>query len=327
LTYQGVNITANVSPMVSGITYCDRLSGGAGEVEVALEDHQRLWQSDWSPQAGDRINLLLGYEGEPLLPCGDFQVDELELSGPPDSMRIRCLEAWITPAMRTRKSVAYEGQTVSEIAATVARKYSLTVVGNANTPNVLFERVTQKQETDLEFLQRIARAHGYYFTVRGTQMVFFAITTLEGAGSTLALTRPDVLTFAFVNKTHEIYKASQVSYQFPGAKKTITQMQVGAPQPATGDTLKLEERCENGPQALLKAQSRLHDVNSLQRTVRLVTPGSTTLAAGNVVTLSGFGVNDGGYLIETARHRLARATGYTTEIQARQLNPSSPLPA
>ena len=44
LTYQGVNITADISPMVLAITYVDRLDNASGEVEVELEDHaKRCW--------------------------------------------------------------------------------------------------------------------------------------------------------------------------------------------------------------------------------------------------------------------------------------------
>lgn len=39
LTYQGVNISADISQMVLGITYTDRVGGSASEIEVALEDH------------------------------------------------------------------------------------------------------------------------------------------------------------------------------------------------------------------------------------------------------------------------------------------------
>ncbi|MGH7842976.1 MAG: phage late control D family protein [Candidatus Binataceae bacterium] len=319
LIYQGVNITTDVSSMVTGITYFDVLEGGAGEIEVELEDHQQLWQGAWSPQLGDNVTLLLGYEGDALLPCGNFQIDEVELSGPPDTVHLRCLEAWITPAMRTRNSLGYEDQTLPEIAATIARKYALTVIGVDNSPNVAFERVTQRQETDLEFLRRLAKAQGYDFTVRGTQMVFYAISALESAAPALELGRSDVLGFGFISKTHEMFKDAQVSYQQPSAKQLITQSLSGTPLPPTGDTVKLVERCENSAQALLKAQSLLHELNSRQRTASVTTPGSTRLAAGNVITLSGFGVNDGSYLIEVARHRLTRSTGYTTEVAAREL--------
>ena len=83
LTYAGVNISGDISGMVREIIYTDRLSGAAGEIEVELEDHDKLWQGPWYPQDGDLTNLNLGYANEALLPCGDFQVDDLELEFPP----------------------------------------------------------------------------------------------------------------------------------------------------------------------------------------------------------------------------------------------------
>jgi uncharacterized protein len=49
-------------------------------------------------------------------------------------------------------------------------------------------------------------------------------------------------------------------------------------------------------------------------------PGNTVLVAGSNVQLCGWGALDGTYLIETAKHHLARATGYTTSIAARRVS-------
>ena len=59
LTYAGVNISGDISGMVREIIYTDRLSGAAGEIEVELEDHDKLWQGPWFPQDGDLTNLNL----------------------------------------------------------------------------------------------------------------------------------------------------------------------------------------------------------------------------------------------------------------------------
>ncbi|HWN56871.1 MAG TPA: phage protein D, partial [Methylomirabilota bacterium] len=48
-------------------------------------------------------------------------------------------------------------------------------------------------------------------------------------------------------------------------------------------------------------------------------PGNVMLVAGNQVEIAGWGALDGAYLIETARHRLTRASGYTTSIAARRV--------
>jgi phage protein D len=319
LTYKGVDITTNISPMTLSVAYIDRLSAAAGEIEVELEDAQKLWQGPWYPQQGDVVNLQMGYEEGELLPCGDFQVDELELEGPPDVFRIRCLAAWITPAMRTLKSAAYENQSLSAIAQGIAESYSFTFLGTSNTPDVVFSRVTQREETDLGFLKRQAVAHGYDFTVRGNQLVFYAVAALEGSAPVISLGRSNILSFNFVDKTHEVYQAAEVSYQQLATKELVSQALVATPAPASGDSLKRRVRCEDGQQAALKAQSALHAANMKQRTMRLVTQGMPILAAGSVITIGGFGVKDGNYLIETARHSLNRSTGYTTAIEARQL--------
>jgi len=44
LMYQGVNITANVSNMVTAITYQDCLDGASGALEFELKDHDKRWQ-------------------------------------------------------------------------------------------------------------------------------------------------------------------------------------------------------------------------------------------------------------------------------------------
>ena len=128
LSYLGVNITADVSQMVLAIRYVDRLDGASGELEVDLEDSTKLWQGPWYPALGDIVSLQIGYSGEALLDCGEFQIDELELDGPPDVMRLRCLAAYITPAMRTANTVAYENMGIVEIAALIAAKYGLVMV-------------------------------------------------------------------------------------------------------------------------------------------------------------------------------------------------------
>jgi phage protein D len=153
ITYAGVDISADISAMVLGITYTDRLGGNAGEIEVHLEDHQKRWQNSWFPQEGDVVSVSIGYDGEPLLPCGDFQVDEIELKGPPDTFYLRCLSAYITPRFRTKNTFGFENQSLIQIATSVASKYGLTIVASPNPLDPTFERITQRQENDLQFLQ------------------------------------------------------------------------------------------------------------------------------------------------------------------------------
>ncbi len=321
LTYNGSDVTADVSHMVLAISYTDRLSAASGEVEIQVEDSQRRWQGPWYPALGDMVNLQIGYRGEQLLNCGDFQVDELELDGPPDVMRLRCLAAYVIPAMRTRHTAAYENQTIVQIAQTIASKYGLEFIAAAQSEesDVGFERITQRLETDLEFLKRLAIEHSYDFTIRGSQLIFYARLPLEQTPAVLTITRPDVMAFSFKNQTRRIYSAAKVSYFDPDTKALITNSASEAQTTPSDDVLKIVTRCEDGPQASLKAQAalHLHDLASVE--ARIEGPGRTTLVAGNNVLVSGWKALDGVYQIESAQHHIGRANGYTTSIVGTRL--------
>ncbi len=319
LTYQGVDITSGISPMVVGITYIDHLDALSGEMEIEVEDHDRKWQGPWYPGLGDQVNLTIGYVGEQMLPCGDFELDQLELSGPPDGFRMRGLAAFVTPALRTANSAGYEGQTLLGIARTIAAKYGYSVVSAGGAADLSFERVTQNGESDLAFLKRLAAEHDFDFTVRGTALVFYARSALEGAPAVETLTRSDTLSFGFINRTRRIYGSATVAYQDPATKSLIAQTANSSAQMPTGDILKRAVRCENGQQAALRARAALHAKNLKFVEGVLRMPGSATLAAGNNVTLSGFGNLDGVYMIRSARHRLTRDGGYVTDVEVRRV--------
>ena len=76
LSYAGKNISADVSKMVIEITYTDHESHLSDEIEVQFEDRDKRWQGPWYPSQGDLLNLQIGYADEPLLPCGNFEIDE-----------------------------------------------------------------------------------------------------------------------------------------------------------------------------------------------------------------------------------------------------------
>lgn len=355
LTYAGQNITTDITAMVIELTYSDT-SGAytrgrgrhhhkeADEIEVTLEDRDRRWQGSWYPQQGDTVSLQMGYETEPYLNCGTFQVDELELTGPPDTFHIKCISAAITPSLRTKRSFAYENVTLLDVANVVAARNGLTVVNAQQTQNISWQRITQHHETDLAFLRRLALAHNYDFTVRNNQLVFYDRTTLEQSAPVLTVLRTQTKAFEFRDKTQAVYEQAQVAYQNPQQKALLTALSstpsgdiflnpqdVAANEafPGTsldvftlksvGDNLFIPMRVENQQQAKLKADSALHDANMLQITGRLELEGTTLLVAGVNITISGFKNFDGNYHITASTHRLDRSTGYSTEIEVRQL--------
>src|SRR5579884_2502083 len=325
LVYAGRNITGRITAMAIEITYSDHhahhhrrrkqaamTAAETDELEVVLEDRDRRWQGPWLPQRGDAVSLMIGYEGdERMLNCGNFQVDELELHGPPDTFHLKCIAAGITPALRTPRSAAYENQTLLGVAQTIAARHQLTVTGAPQDVNVTWQRLTQRRETDLQFLRRLALTRGS--AQGGEYQPRYAMPMPLVAGQGVF-----AKSFEFQTKTQALYRSANVAYLNPALKQLIAASAQDSSSP-TGDDLHLVARCETPQQAQLKAQGALHDANMLETTARIETEGNVLLVAGVNVALVGFGSYDGTYHVESSRHRLDRLSGYTTEVELRKL--------
>jgi len=312
VSYEAKDITAYISPFLLSVTYTDRLEGESDEIEINLEDKDHRWQNAWYPSKGDKLNLKLGYYGEPLLPCGDFQIDEIEMAGPPDTVTIRGLAAGIKESLRTRKSRAYEGKTLKQIAETVAKAHGFKVTGVI--PDVKIARATQNQERDLAFLQRLADMYGCVFSVRGNLLVFHLLADLQSRKSVLQIDRKDMKTYSLRDKTSRVYCAAQVSYWDTKLKKVVT-ASIDNKGVTGGDSLIITQRFENKQQAILHAKAALQKANIRQVEGNFTVIGDPRLVSGNNVDLTGFGKLSGSYQIRTSKHTISRSDGYSNDVE------------
>jgi phage protein D len=321
LKYRGIAITGRIEKMVVSIEYTSFEGGASPDLEITLEDRDRRWQNPWFPQRGDELDLSIGYFNQ-LTSCGTFQIDEVELDSPPDQVKMKCLAAIITPDARTPISQQYESVDLGAIANIIATRHGWTLVHAPEAINIQFERVTQNQETDLEFLHRLSRENNYDFTVKGGQLIFYSRTQLESVAAIATFRRGDgnVISVNFKAKTQGTYKAATVSYQNPDTKALITGTAEADPPVAVGDTLTLQMQVENAQDATQKARAALHDYNMLIVTGTLNIRGNATIPTGKPIAIQGFGKFDGKYVIAKAIHRLSRSDGYKTQLELRSVN-------
>jgi len=317
LSIAGRDVTADLDPHHLAITYEDKLHGEADELEVELRDDLGLWRGPWRPEHGTIVEAWFGYEGRPLMPAGRFEVDEPEAAGgrDGDSLTFRALSAAVTSALRTKRTKAYENQPLSAIAGEVAGRNGLSVVGTID--DVAFQRVTQRRERDLQFLQRLAEDSGHYFTVKGQSCVFTSRAAVAGAASVRSFDLAPgsgIVTWRLKEPTHRTYSMAKAQYLDPVKKQLIT-VEAEDLRIATGDTLNLDERVEDEAQARRLASSRLAAANDGAKSGSFSLVGDETLVAGQVVELGAtFGQYAGRWLIQSSRHRFTRG-GYTTDIE------------
>lgn len=308
----GHDITSEITDYVLAVTYTDHAHGASDELDLTLCDPAGVWRDSWYPAQGLTVSATMGYLGEASFTCGDFEIEEIELAGPPDTMHIRALASGIKEAQRTRRSQAYEGQTLRDIAQAVATRHGYSLVGEI--ADVRLKRITQHQEGDLGFLKRIAGNYGYVFTVKGQKLVFSKYSKLRTASPVLTLHRVgDVTSYSLRDKSLKAFKDCECAYDDPKTKQCMTH-KARAKGVASGDTCKITRRCENAEQAKLQSEAELEKQNDGKYEGTITTEGNTRLLAGNTVALAGFGHFDGTWLIDSSRHSHERGTGYATEI-------------
>lgn len=313
IEYNQKDITTDVSNQVLNIEYTDFEHGQSDEITITFEDTQKLWQGSWIPSKGDSLRVFIGYEGEKLLNCGIFEIDEIEFATPPDILTVKALATGITKALRQNNSVAYENKTLKQIASEIAQKHSLTLVGEIE--DVRVERITQNQERDLTFLKKLAEQYGYIFKIAEGNLVFYKTEKLTGADAAKILYRTDLTRITLSEKTSKNYKSVTVSYHNPKTGKKITATAKNK-NCVKGDTLKINERCENKQQALLKAKAALaKGNNTIEGSIDLI--GTPNLIAGLNIELKDLGYFSGKYHITQTRHFIDRTSGYGTSLEVK----------
>lgn len=324
LRYNLKDITHDITAYATSITFTDKLSGESDELEVELEDSEQRWRDAWYPGMGDTLALQLGFQGKPLTDCGGFSIDEIELSGPPDSVSIRGRSAPVTRAMRTKSNRGFENTTLAAIAGRVARKHKLKLEGQIEP--LTLERITQYGESDLAFLKRLANDYGYMVKVTPQKLIFSHLGKLRDAPVIRTITPQEVSRWTLRDTLHEVYKGVKNKHQNSQTRTLVTfnadnttttrteKKSSSSGMSTSSDIINTSDRVQNDEEARAKGKAKLDRKNEYKHAGTLSLEGDLSLRAGASVMLSGFGKSDGKWLIISARHSLARSSGLTTDI-------------
>lgn len=323
IVYASKDISADIAPFITSIEYTDALEGESDSLDIRVEDSDLRWQNDWYPEHGDKINAKIGYVNGALMPCGDFEVDEVELEGSRgsgDAVAIKALAAGIKSATRTKNAKAYDDTTLKGIAEIIAKKHKLTLKGEIEHIKLL--RVTQAYETDLAFLKRVADEYGYAFSIRGKSLCFFKRVKLKEEKPIVLITRTDVLSYRFRDKVKGVTETTTVAYHDAKTKKThkhTAHDTKAKTNKHSADVHKVHVRAESAQHAELKAEAAHDRQNEDQTAGELSLIGSPVLVSGINLQLQGFGKFDGKYTINKSRHNISRSGAYTTGIDLKRV--------
>lgn len=322
--YDNVDISQDIARFLKSFSVREVLSGEADSAEITLEDREALWRGDWFPERGAIMDITLvisDWEGEGdnrELPLGKFEVDEITNTGPPNEAKIKLISVPNNTDLRgVERTRAWEQANLSRIVQDVAEGAGMQHFFDAPEDPVI-ERAEQSEETDLSFLQKLCKDAGLALKVTDKNIVVFDIAKYEAAEPVMTITKgkDNIISFDCRTTIHEIYRACHVKYKH-GKKSELIEYTFTDPSREKGRTLEVNEKVTSIEEAEKLAKKKLREKNLDEVAVSLHMVGNFALLASNTVTLAGFHVYDGKYLITRSSHEVG--SGYTTKAELRRV--------
>jgi len=178
--------------------------------------------------------------------CGAFEVDGVDYEGPPDIVIIKAVSTPLASTMRrVEKSRAWENTSLQEIAEEIASDAGLSLMFEVES-DIEFDRVEQLQESDMFFLQGLARQYGVSVKVTDEKIVLFEEVVYERRGIVDKFRKSDLgvrlLGYSFSQDTSEsVYKVI-CAYKDPKSGQLV-HAEYSPPQPpATRQVLMVNHR-------------------------------------------------------------------------------------
>lgn len=278
-------------------------------------------------EAGLRIQAIIVRENwhgdgkDDVLPCGQFELDGVDCSGPPSSITIKGTALPFSSQVRqTPKNKSWEKYKLSGIANEMAEKNGMACLFECSD-DPYYERVEQYMSSDIALLSKLCHDAGISLKVTNNILVLFDQVAYEAKDPVFTVRKGSGYTKYKVNtgKAAAQYASCRVSYIDPATKRLIeavARVEDYDAKKKDNQQLEVKAKVSSIAEAKKLAEKRLRLHNKHAKTASFTYPGNPDLVAGATVMLDGWGYWDGKYIVKQAVHTVS-SSGYITQITVR----------
>lgn len=257
-----------------------------------------------------------------VLDCGLFELDSVELQGPPSSLTIKGTSlSYASTIRQTLKSKSWENMTLQGIANTIASANGMAVMFESSN-NPKYARAEQYRTSDIAFLQKLCHDAGCSLKAANNIIVIFDQATYESKSAVRTIRFGDgtYTKYKLSTGTNNCYTSCRVYYtNSSGVLISATEYAENYREGSDSQQcLEVKQRVSSIAEAQELAHKLLRLHNKFENEATFTLPGDTDLVAGCVVALKDFGMWDGSYIISKATHTVS-TSGYTTQVQLRKV--------
>ncbi|MWL87143.1 phage late control D family protein [Cupriavidus sp. SW-Y-13] len=208
------DVTSRFQGRLISLTLTDNRGFEADQLDIELDDADGLLDL---PEKGATLSLALGWQDTGLVEKGQFKVDELEHTGPPDRLTIRARSADLSSGLTTRKEQTYRDQTLGAIVRVIATHNGLEAAVAPALADLVIDHIDQTGESDANFLTRLAKDHDAIATVKQGKLLFIRAGAGQSASGidlpTVEITRASGDTHTFSVVARDNYNGAKAYYQ------------------------------------------------------------------------------------------------------------------
>lgn len=231
LTYNDKDITADISNYIESFSFTERAKNGeSDDLNIIVENTTGIWSNGWFPERGATLTAQIITENwnQPndyeMLDCGSFEIDDLTDSGPVSTFSIGALSVGITSSIRGEsRSQAWENFKLSGLVNEIAERHGFDVFFDSDYDPVI-DRFDQKNESDLEFLIKIAEHIGVNVRLSHNKIIVYQERLYDAQEVSLTLSKNEdgFINHSFRASSADIYAACQVQFLDSKSGKLVT---------------------------------------------------------------------------------------------------------
>ena len=213
--YENTDITREINSDLLSFSYEDNCSDECDSVSITLKDDEGKWAGTWSPDRGAKVKCMLSTNQGATLQTGLMIINSLSAQGAPRTFDMQAISVPLeNTARKTVKTRNFENLDLQAIAGTIASDNKLKLFFDSEE-NPTYDRIDQKDETDLKFLERLCKEAGLSLKVNSEQLIMFEQKSYEKKEpiATYILGLSNILRWSFNAQQAERYRACQVKWR------------------------------------------------------------------------------------------------------------------
>ncbi len=314
VSVDGVPVSGVFFERLISLSVVDREGIQSDSVELVFND---TFPHFASPRRGAVVSVTMntGLTGGFV---GAFVIDRVEFACLPYTIKVVGHSADLRSEMKASKTRHWDQSSVKDIVSQIAGEYGLTSKISDVVSGHVYQWIGQQDESDLNFLARLAQRNGALFTIKNGTLLWLE----RGAGKSASgavIPAARVLTASVIEGTCRVFETDVDRFATvkalwqdrAGAKRQ--EVIVKADPKATGEHV-LRDPFSSKAEATVAAKASAREmVRGLIRTTCSIV-GRPSLMAGQPLVFVGVrpSVDGREFILETVTHKFSKSTGLLT---------------